>query len=51
MIDRINELANKKKTIGLTEEELDEQMSLRASYIAAFRKNLKEQLDDIEIID
>ncbi len=51
MIERINELANKKKTIGLTEEESDEQMSLRVSYIAAVRKNFKEQLDNIEIID
>ena len=51
MIERINELANKKKITGLTEEEADEQMSLRASYISAVRKNFKEQLDTIEIID
>ena len=51
MIERINELSNKKKIIGLTEEELDEQMSLRASYIEAFRKNFREQLDHIEIVD
>ena len=47
MIDRINELSRKKKTEGLTEEEQAEQKE----YIAAFRANLKSQLDNIEIVD
>ncbi|WP_243166176.1 DUF896 domain-containing protein [Acetobacterium fimetarium] len=50
-IERINELARKKKTGTLTEEELDEQMTLRAEYLASVRKNLREQLDAIEIVD
>ena len=50
-IDRINALAAKKKTIGLTAEELAEQDQLRKLYIAAFRENLKSQLDNIEIVD
>ena len=50
-IERINELARKKKTGALTEEELDEQMTLRAEYLASVRKNLREQLDAIEIVD
>lgn len=50
-IDRINELARKKKECGLTEDESDEQMTLRAEYLSAVRTNLKAQLDNIEIID
>ncbi len=50
-IDRINHLAHKKKTIGLTEEELAEQKILYKDYIAAFRDNLKAQLDMIEIAE
>ena len=36
-IERINFLANKKKTVGLNEEELAEQAALRAEYIKEFR--------------
>lgn len=50
-IERINELARKKKTGTLTEEELDEQMTLRAEYLASVRKNFREQLDSIIIVD
>lgn len=49
-IERINALARKKKAEGLTGEEAEEQMALRAEYVAAVRKNLKAQLDNIEII-
>ena len=51
MIDRINELSRKKKSVGLTEEEQTEQKALYIEYIAAFRANLKSQLDMIEIVD
>ena len=50
-IARINELARKKKTVGLNAEELAEQDMLRKAYIAAFRENLKSELDNIEIVD
>lgn len=50
-IERINELARKKKIGTLTEDELDEQMTLRAEYLAAIRKNCREQLDSIIIVD
>lgn len=50
-IDRINELARKKKEYGLTEDEADEQMTLRAEYLSAIRTNLRAQLDNIEIVD
>ncbi len=51
MIDRINQLSRKKKAEGLTEEEQIEQKALYIEYIAAFRANLKSQLDMIEIVD
>ena len=51
MIDRINDLSRKKKSVGLTEEEQTEQKALYKEYIAAFRANLKSQLDMIEIVD
>jgi len=50
-IDRINELARKKKTAGLTEEELAEQAELRAEYLEKFRESFKKQLEQIEFVD
>ena len=50
-IARINELATKKKTEGLTEAEALEQAELRKLYIAAFRANFESQLKNIEIVD
>ncbi|TXK85473.1 DUF896 domain-containing protein [Paenibacillus sp. N3.4] len=50
-IERINELARKAKTIGLTDEEIDERNELRKKYIQAFRGNLKVQLDAIKFTD
>lgn len=49
-IARINELARKSRESGLTPSELKEQKTLRDEYIAAFRNNLKKQLDNIEIV-
>ncbi len=49
-IDRINELARKSRETELTPEEKAEQQRLRAEYIAAFRGNLKKQLDNIDIV-
>ena len=51
MIDRINELAHKKKTEGLTEEELGEQKMLYRACIDAFKANLRSQLENIELVD
>lgn len=48
-IDRINTLAHKAKSVGLTEEEKKEQAELRQEYLAAVRKNLKAQLNNIDI--
>ena len=47
-IDRINTLAHKAKSVGLTEEK-KEQAELRQEYLAAVRKNLRAQLNNIDI--
>lgn len=49
-IDRINLLARKAKSEGLTEAEALEQKTLRAEYVAAFRKSLETQLDSTVIV-
>ncbi len=51
MIDRINELAKKKKAEGLTEEEAAEQKVLYREYIDAFKANLRAQLEMIEVVE
>ena len=48
---RINELAKKAKTVGLTEEEKIEQNLLRQEFLIKFRANFKSQLDKIEFVD
>ena len=51
-IDRINERARKAKSEeGLTEEEKLERALLREEYIAAFRENLRSQLENIEFVE
>ena len=50
-IARINELARKSKTVGLTPEEKAEQAVLRKEYLAAIRKSLESQLDNIYILE
>ena len=50
-IDRINELARKAKTIGLTVEERAEQQQLRDAYREAFRRSLRAQLDNTYVED
>lgn len=51
LINRINELAHKKKSEGLTPEELIEQKKLYAIYLDGIRTQLKNQLDNIEVVD
>jgi uncharacterized protein YnzC (UPF0291/DUF896 family) len=49
-LDRINVLAQKKKTTGLSEAEAVEQKELREAYLKAFRSNFRKQLDNIDIV-
>lgn len=48
-IARLNELARKSKTIGLTPEEKEEQAVLRKEYLDAVRQSLQAQLDNVYI--
>ena len=50
-IDRINELAKKSKSEGLTDEEKIEQAELRSEYIAAFKASLVSSLENTYIVD
>ena len=50
-IDRINELARKAKTEGLTPEELEERALLRREYVQAVLGNLESQLEHTVIVD
>lgn len=50
-IDRINFLAKKAKTEGLTDAEKLEQKALRDEYREAFRQSLISQLDRISVVD
>ena len=50
-INRINQLAQKAKTSGLTEEEKNEQQKLRRQYIDLFKSDLKSQLENVYIVD
>ncbi|MBR5792178.1 MAG: DUF896 domain-containing protein [Ruminiclostridium sp.] len=50
-IDRINELARKSKTVGLTEEEKVEQAALRKEYLADIRKSLEATLSNVYFVE
>lgn len=50
-INRINELAKKAKSVGLTVEEAEERALLRHEYIDAFKADLRSKLERIEFVD
>ena len=50
VIARINELAAKNKTVGLTDEELVERDKLRRIYIDSYKANLVSQLENTYIV-
>ena len=50
VIARINELAAKNKTVGLTAEELAERDKLRRIYIDSVKQNLVGQLENTTIL-
>ena len=51
LIIRINFLANKKKTIGLTEAEQAEQIKVRRAYLDLIKGQVKATLDRVIIVD
>ena len=50
-IARINALAKKAKTVGLTDEELVERDKLRRIYIDSVKANLDGHLDNTYVVD
>lgn len=50
-IDRINFLAKKSKTEGLTEEEKAEQATLRGEYVAEWREGVIQTLENTYVVD
>ncbi|MBQ7882950.1 MAG: DUF896 domain-containing protein [Phascolarctobacterium sp.] len=51
LIKRINEIAKKKRTVGLTIDEEIEQKKLYREYLNNIRGQVKSQLDNITIVD
>lgn len=49
-LDRINALARKSKSAGLSPAEKEEQASLRQEYIDAYKASLRSQLDSTVIL-
>ena len=50
-IERINELARKKKTVGLTPVEQEEQLLLRQEYLEVFRGGMRNHIEGLKIVD
>ena len=50
-IERINELARKKKTVGLTQAEQDEQLLLRQEYLESFRGGMRNHIEGLKVVD
>jgi len=49
LLQRINELAKKKKTVGLTADELAEQKKLYKIYLGEIRTQFDKTLDNVSI--
>lgn len=50
-MERINALAKKAKTVGLTDIEKEEQQELRQEYLRVFRGSMTNTLHSVKIID
>lgn len=50
-LDRINELAHKSKSEGLTEAEKKEQHALRQEFLDEIRADVKASLESIEFVE
>ena len=51
VIERINELSRKQRTIGLEEWEQDEQEALRQEYLSFIRGQVNETLSKVQIAE
>jgi uncharacterized protein YnzC (UPF0291/DUF896 family) len=51
LIARINTLAKKAKLTGLTQEEAKEQSKLRSEYLAKFRSQMLNTIQNVKVID
>lgn len=51
LLSRINELAAKKKSEGLTEEEEQERKKLHQAYLKGFRSGLKTHIEGMKVVD
>ena len=51
LINRINKLSRKQRSVGLTEEERVEQQQLRRQYLDDIKEQVRGMLDNIEIVD
>lgn len=51
LIARINELAAKRKTEGLTPEEEKERKELHQAYLKNFRSGIKTQIEGMKVVD
>lgn len=50
-IERINELARKKKENGLSKAEEQEQINLRKEYLEAFRSGMRHHIEGMKVVD
>ena len=50
-MNRLNELAKKKKLGTITDEELKEQQALREEYLVTFRESMKNTIENVRVID
>ena len=51
MIDRINQLAAKKKAEGLNEDEINEQKALYKEYLASIRGQVRANLERLRFVE
>ncbi len=51
ILKRINELAKKKKTVGLTPQEQEEQKKLYKIYLGSIRTQFEATLDNVSVKD
>ena len=50
-LNRLNELAKKKKLGTITDEELKEQQALREEYLVTIRESMKNTIENVRVID